>query len=213
VNETTTLLGGLVDELGHARQIDPITGRQSHWATPGSGLRSTQPTTIPVNIAHRPELTIGELHWLERWGQTVYGVAVVDGEVRTDTPIYFSAETDSNQSGNDTVITAVALVERTAQLNIAPIRALPGGLDYVRSKWRLERWEQQIVTNAIEHYKHRRRAAHSLFIRDGAEERASAKAAAEFERSLPRFRNLFEQRPVLPPGVFVRPAQILRITR
>ena len=42
---------------------------------------------------------------------------------------------------------------------------------------------------------------------------AVAKAAVEFERSLPRVPNMFDQRPVLPPGLFVRPGRILRVTR
>jgi hypothetical protein len=216
VNEpTTVVIGPLLDRFGHARQLDPVTYRESHWKTPAGELRSTQPTTIPIRLGHGP--IVGELVWLERDRDgTVHAAGVVDVDLPTDLDLFFSAETTSFEDGTDVVVEAVGIVEETAQVGLRPLKVLEGRIDYPhqRARWNLDRFERGIAESAAGNYEQRRRHAHALFIRDREEEKANERAAAEYERSLPRFRNMLElQRPVLPPGVFIRPAQILRITR
>lgn len=133
---SSIVLGPVLDALGLGQSHYLVQGRDypevmtRSWATPATQLRSRQPAST-LNLRHDRGLVLGPIVWLERdQAERCWAVATSEHDV-PDRRWYFSAETDSTRSGEDVVITAVGLVERTAQTGLAPVTVLPGALaDY-----------------------------------------------------------------------------------
>jgi hypothetical protein len=79
----------------------------------------------------------------------LWAVCELDEDLDDD-GYYFSAETTARRDGNDTILTGIALVERTASVGNRPVRVLNGRLDYpeVRRAWKLGELERRIVEQA-----------------------------------------------------------------
>jgi len=135
-----TTVGVLLDALGHGRQYE-LHGRMQAWSSSALELRQQQPPTIPLNVHHRRELTIGEIVSLYRdvdgraWA---VGLADdVDGLLKVDQPLYYSAETSCRPDGTDIVIEGCALTTQPAQLGLTPLMLLAGDLSSPndRARW------------------------------------------------------------------------------
>jgi len=80
--------------------------------------------------------------------------------------MFFSVATDALRDYTDIVVTAVGLVDRTAQSGTAPIRLIPGGLHQAaRDAHALPQIERRILAHADETVRHRSRGA-PIVVRD-----------------------------------------------
>lgn len=177
-----TVVGVVFDELGHGMRRrfsadaadfwNPI--RRDTWATPASEVRSLQSTRIPVNVEHRASRTVGEAIYLERSQRGLVAVAHVDDSLDPYGELYWSAETVHNRHGDaDVELTALGIVESTAQIGLRPLRVLHGALDYrgAAERWTLEPSERALLERAtVAHLQ--RRAGEPLLVVDAAAQRS-----------------------------------------
>lgn len=133
----TVIVGPVLDALGLASQLELRSDgavRRRCWQTPATELRARQPASR-LNLRHDRGLDVGPVVALVRdHGMRCWGVATSEYDVPAARRYYFSAETDATRSGEDVLITAIALVDTTAQTGLAPVTILPGTLDDYRTR-------------------------------------------------------------------------------
>jgi hypothetical protein len=169
-----------------------VETRTSFRATPARNVRPRQGERIEVGIGHDRQARIGRVVHLEMLGRHLWAVAECDYDLG-DGPWRFSVEATSTYQrsssiGTDITIDGVGVVARTAQISLAPITILPGGLDH-RSSWSLPQLEKTLVTNAAEALRDRRHGrpiqVRGLLDQDQQVAMQYAAAAAEYYRSNP----------------------------
>ena len=167
--------------------------RTSHRATPARNCRSRQAEHIPIGIGHDRQARIGHVIHLEMLGRHLWAVGQLNEPVPDDVPWRFSVETTSTYErnslvGDDIEITGLGIVTRSAQMNLAPIRLLPGDLRS-RGSWHLPKPEQTLVDNAADvlpdRRHHRPIQIRGLLDADQLEARYHAEATAEYYRQHP----------------------------
>jgi hypothetical protein len=67
-----TIVSPVLDSLGCGQRRELVPGgwhpevRTRSWQTPASELRTRQPARVPINVAHRRDLEVGEVVHLQR---------------------------------------------------------------------------------------------------------------------------------------------------
>ena len=183
--------------------------RHRHLIDPG-GLRHAQPERIPVEAGHGGAI-VGEAVHLEVTPRAVWLVAelddnvgpsvavrVGDATVRVAAELYWSGQFDFRQTdGQDSVLLRAAITRTPAQLGLAPLRWLPGRLDYpdvAAERWHLKGFELELLTRAANAACDRRGNGGPIYVRGG---RTADMDAADYWTS--QAEKLYRQRPDLIP--------------
>lgn len=132
--------------------------RRTCWATPASEVRSQQPPSIGVNVNHA-RANVGQVVYLERSHGYLWAVAHVPDWIEpADASRFWSAEVDCQRDGSDIEITALGIVERSAQIGLRPITVLRGQLDHhgATERWTLDPSQQALLQRAADSHLDRR---------------------------------------------------------
>lgn len=139
-------------------QWTPLIER-SFWSTPLVELRSRQAATIPITVGHEGQ-PVGHVVHLEvtpHKPQRLVAVAEIDDRIDLgDEDIYWSATTQAWQDGRpaDVRIHSLALVARSAQQGLRPLKLLAGDLSYraAPQRWKtgLTQYDRELLARAAE---------------------------------------------------------------
>lgn len=143
---TVTVVGVVVDELGHALRTEAaptangrgVEVRRSCYGVGAAAFRPEQAGVIPVDLDHDEAHPVGSVAFLERRDGYLWAVAVVDVDGLADLPdpLYYSGDV-THHGDADATLSALALTHRPASIAPRPVEVMPGDLRHAadNARW------------------------------------------------------------------------------